>query len=80
MVLILLLSIIFSIHERTELKDLKEQLELERADRCEYERNVNALMDLKMAEFRKQMMEGFNESMERLKKNMKEPPIDLKDE
>ena len=66
--------------ERTELQDLREQLELERADRYEYERNVDSLMDLKMAEFSKKMMDGFNESMNRLKKNMKEPPIDLKDE
>ena len=66
--------------ERTELQDLREQLELERADRNEYERNVDALIDLKMAEFSKKMMDGFNESMNRLKKNMKEPPIDLKDE
>ena len=56
--------------ERTELQDLREQLELERADRNEYERNVDALMDLKMDEFSKKMMDGFNESMKQLKKNM----------
>jgi len=66
--------------ERTELQDLREQLELERADRNEYERNVDALMDLKMAEFSKKMMDGFNESMKQLKKNMTDKPIDLKDE
>ena len=66
--------------ERTELQDLREQLELERADRNEYERNVDALMDLKMAEFSKKMMDGFNESMKQLKKNMTNKPIDLKDE
>lgn len=66
--------------ERTELEDLREQLELERADRNEYERNVDALMDLKMAEFSKKMMDGFNESMKQLKKNMTNKPIDLKDE
>jgi integrase len=66
--------------ERTELQELKEQLELERADRVEYERNVDSLMDLKMAEFSKKMMDGFNESMKRIAKNIKEPPIELKDE
>jgi integrase len=66
--------------ERTELQDLHDQLEAEKADRVEYERNVDSLMDLKMAEFSKKMMDGFNESMKQLKKNMKEPPIDLKDE
>jgi hypothetical protein len=66
--------------ERTELQDLREQLELERADRNEYERNVNSFIELKMDEFRKQMMDGFNESLKDLKKNMKNAPIDLKDE
>jgi hypothetical protein len=66
--------------ERTELQDLREQLELERADRNEYERNDNSFSELKMDEFRKQMMDGFNESLKDLKKNMKNAPIDLKDE
>lgn len=66
--------------ERQELKDLREQLELERADRNEYERNVDSLMDLKMTEFRKQMMDGLNESLKDMKKNIKNPPIDMKDE
>lgn len=68
--------------ERKKLHDLKEQLELERADRNEYERNVGSLIETTMAEqmseFRKQMMDGFNESMEQFKKIRK--PIDLKDE
>jgi hypothetical protein len=66
--------------ERTELQDLREQYELERADRNEYERNVNSFIELKMDEFRKHMMDGFNESLKDMKKNMKNPPIDLKDE
>ncbi|HZK87882.1 MAG TPA: tyrosine-type recombinase/integrase, partial [Anaerovoracaceae bacterium] len=66
--------------ERTELQDLREQLELERADRYEYERNVNSFIDLKIAEFSKKMMHGFNESLEDMKKNMKNKPIELKDE
>ena len=65
--------------ERKELQDLRERLELERADRVEYENNVESMVDMlvaeRMAEFREQMMEGFNESMEQLKKNMKEKPI-----
>jgi integrase len=68
--------------ERHELQDLREKLELERADRYEYERNVSSMVDVlvqeKMKEFRQQMEAGFNETMERLKKNLKEPPIDLK--
>ncbi len=58
--------------ERKELQDLREQLELERADRNEYERNVGSLIETtvadKMSEFRKQMMDGFTESMDRLKR------------
>jgi integrase len=63
--------------ERSELHDLKEQLELERADRVEYERNVGSMVDVLLAEKMKQVEEGFNTALERIAKNMKEKPVDI---
>ncbi len=63
--------------ERHELQDLREQLELERADRHEYERNVDSMVEYLVAEKMKQMEAGFNAALERIAKNMKEPPTAL---
>jgi len=67
--------------ERSELQDLREQLIIEQAERAEYEKNVDSMVDLlvdeKMKAFRAQMEAGFDSMLERMKKNLKEPPVDL---
>jgi hypothetical protein len=67
--------------ERSELQDLQEQLEIEQAERVEYEKNVDSMVDFlvneKMNAFRAQMEAGFDSMMEKMKKNLKEPPADL---
>jgi hypothetical protein len=65
--------------ERSELQDLREQLEIEQAERAEYEKNVDSMVDYlvneKMNAFRAQMEAGFDSMLEKMKKDLKEPPV-----
>ncbi len=67
--------------ERSELQNLREQLEIEQAERAEYEKNVDSMVDYlvneKMKAFRSQMEAGFDNLLEKMKKDLKEPPVDL---
>lgn len=67
--------------ERSELQDLRIQLDTERTERAEYEKNVDSMIEYlvqeKMKSFRTQMEAGFDSMLERMKKNLKEPPVDL---
>ena len=67
--------------ERSELQNLREQLEIEQAERAEYEKNVDSMVDFlvneKMKAFRAQMEAGFDSMLKKMKKNLKEPPVDL---
>ncbi|HWR25188.1 MAG TPA: tyrosine-type recombinase/integrase [Methanosarcina sp.] len=58
--------------ERSELQDVKEQLENERANRVELEKNIDVIIQEKM----NQAIRELDESMKRLKSNMKQTPIE----
>jgi len=67
--------------ERSEIKELRTQLDIERTERAEYEKNVNSMLDhlveQRMKEFREKMEAGFDSMLEQMKKNLKEPPVDI---
>lgn len=70
-----------NIVENQEIEALKLALECEKADRVEYERNVEGMIEyivsVKLKEHRKQEEEGYNAIMEKMAKNLKEKPIDV---
>jgi integrase len=66
--------------DRYEIQELKEELKIERADRYEYERNVESMINNVVSEKMAEAMKALDGSLGRLAKNMKNPPIDLKEE
>jgi integrase len=58
--------------ERSELQDLREQLEIANSDRIELEKNIDLIIQEKMA----QALKELDESMERLRNNMKQLPFE----
>lgn len=56
-------------------------MDIERTERAEYEKNVNSMLDhlveQRMKEFREKMEAGFDSMLEQMKKNLKEPPVDI---